>query len=147
MIRHRLLIKQKALVEHVGTWRLSSPPGARSRFFMNSEGERGLILRHTGSSMVGSEVSHLVVSDSCGLIDCSPPDSSSSVHGIFWARILEWVDLYDPLLLSQHLGHNRCTKWLSKTFKCLHSVFPTNDHPVSEKPYRLKNPLCIHENW
>ena len=27
--------------------------------------------------------------DSCGPMDCSPP--GSSVHGIFWARILEWV--------------------------------------------------------
>ena len=34
-------------------------------------------------------VSHSVVSDSCDPIDCSPPGSSA--HGIFQARILEWV--------------------------------------------------------
>ena len=34
--------------------------------------------------------SHEVVSNSfCNPVDCSPPDSS--VHGIFQARILEWV--------------------------------------------------------
>ena len=34
-------------------------------------------------------VSCLVVSDSCDPMDCSPP--GSSVHGVFQARILEWV--------------------------------------------------------
>ena len=32
---------------------------------------------------------HSVVSDSCDPVDCSPP--GTSVHGIFQARILEWV--------------------------------------------------------
>ena len=32
---------------------------------------------------------HAVVSDSCDLMDCSPP--GSSVHWILQARILEWV--------------------------------------------------------
>ena len=35
------------------------------------------------------EWSHSVVSDSCDPMDCSPP--GSSVHGIFQARILEWL--------------------------------------------------------
>ena len=34
-------------------------------------------------------VSRSVVSNSCNSMDCSPP--GSSVHGIFQARILEWV--------------------------------------------------------
>ena len=34
-------------------------------------------------------ISHSVVSDSLQPMDCSPPDPS--VHGIFQARILEWV--------------------------------------------------------
>ena len=34
-------------------------------------------------------LSHTVLSDSCKPMDCSPP--GSSVHGIFQARILEWV--------------------------------------------------------
>ena len=47
-----------------------------------------------------SVLSHSVVSDYLRLIDCSLP--GSSVHGIFQARILEWVpfphpkDLPDP---------------------------------------------------
>ena len=36
-----------------------------------------------------SEYVYSVVSDSCDPMDCSPP--GSSVHGIFLARILEWV--------------------------------------------------------
>ena len=33
-----------------------------------------------------------VVSDPLGPVDCSPP--GSSVHGIFQARILEWVAIF-----------------------------------------------------
>ena len=33
--------------------------------------------------------SRSIMSDSCDPVDCSPP--GSSVHGIFQARILEWV--------------------------------------------------------
>ena len=36
--------------------------------------------------------SHLVVSDSCGPVDCSLP--GFSVHGISQARILEWVAIF-----------------------------------------------------
>ena len=35
------------------------------------------------------------MSDSCNPMNCSPPDSS--VHGIFQARILEWVAIYSYL--------------------------------------------------
>ena len=34
-------------------------------------------------------VSHLVVSNSCDPMDCSPP--GPSVHGILQVRVLEWV--------------------------------------------------------
>ena len=37
-------------------------------------------------------LSHSVVSDSCNPMDCS----SSSVHGILQARILEWVAMPTP---------------------------------------------------
>ena len=33
-----------------------------------------------------------VMSDFCSPLDCSPP--SSSVHGIFQAKILDWVAIY-----------------------------------------------------
>ena len=39
-------------------------------------------------------LSHSVMSNSCNPIDCSPP--GSSVHGIFQARILEWVTISFP---------------------------------------------------
>ena len=77
---------------------------------MNSEGERGLIHRHAGSSMVAGKSekseseSHSFVSDSRGLMDCSRPDSSFYVHEIFQARTLGWVDLYDPTAALPALG-------------------------------------------
>ena len=37
---------------------------------------------------------HSVVLDSCDSMDCNPP--GSSVHGIFQARILEWVAISFP---------------------------------------------------
>ena len=49
--------------------------------------------------MKESEVTQLC-STLCNLVDCSPP--GSSVHGVFQARVLEWVaisfsgDLPDP---------------------------------------------------
>ena len=33
------------------------------------------------------------MSDSCDLMDCNPP--GSSVHGIFQARILDWIAIYE----------------------------------------------------
>ena len=48
--------------------------------------------RHRGSitSRTSLLFSHCVVSDSCATLwTCSPPDSS--IHGIFQARILDWV--------------------------------------------------------
>jgi len=44
-------------------------------------------------------ISHSVVSDSCGPVDCSP--SGSSVHGSLQARILEWVAIPFPRGSSQ----------------------------------------------
>ena len=45
----------------------------------------------------------LVMSDSCNPVDCSPP--GSSVHGIFQARILEWVAISFPAL-----EHSNCSQ-------------------------------------
>ena len=44
--------------------------------------------------------SHQVVCDSCDPMDCSLP--GSSVHGILWARILEWV------AISSSRGSSQC---------------------------------------
>ena len=48
----------------------------------------------------------------CDLIDCSPP--GSSVHGIFSARILEWIAVSSPGESSQpkdltHISYVSCT--------------------------------------
>ena len=51
--------------------------------------------------------SHEVMSDSCGTMDCSPP--GSSVHGIFQARILEWVAISFSRGSSQPRDHT----WVS----------------------------------
>ena len=37
-------------------------------------------------------LSHSVISDSCSPMDCSPP--GSSLHGIFQAKILDWVAIF-----------------------------------------------------
>ena len=56
-------------------------------------------------------LSRSVVSDSCDLIDCSPP--GSSVHGILQARILEWVAISFPRGSSQPRNQTRvsCTNF------------------------------------
>ena len=60
------------------------------------------------SNGTGSErVSRLVVSDSHDPMDCSPP--GSSVHGIFQARILEWV----AISFSRGSSRPRDQTWVS----------------------------------
>ena len=85
-----------------------------------------------------------VMSDSCDSMDCSP--AGSSVHGIFLARILEWVFIpfsrgsswckdwpriswgfciaggfftAEPLCLSSTLNHKNREKWCWLLFPCL----------------------------
>ena len=50
-------------------------------------------------------VFHSVVSDSLWPVDCSPP--GPSVHGIFQARILEWVNISFSRVSSPGLPHCR----------------------------------------
>ena len=68
-----------------------SPPGIRPRLTcrpMNKKNKRMLVL-HTFEVVWWWWCSCQVVSDSCDLMDCNLP--GSSVHGIYQARILEWV--------------------------------------------------------
>ena len=91
------------------------------------------------------------MSDSCELVDCSPP--GSSVHGILQARVLEWVALLTPRGSSQH----RDWTCVSPIKLALASGFLTTSatwepllsvctHPVG--PVFLENPdqytLCAH---
>ena len=48
----------------------------------------------------------------CNPMDCSPP--SSSVHGIFQARVLQWVDFLQGIFLTQrlNLGNLHCRRIL-----------------------------------
>ena len=52
------------------------------------QGEKGL-QSHCQQCAYGDGLSRQVVSDSCDPMDCSPP--GFSVHGVFQARILEWI--------------------------------------------------------
>ena len=54
------------------------------------------------------------MSDSCGPMDCSPP--GSSVHGIFRARILEWV----AISFSRGISQPRDQIWVSFGRQSLH---------------------------
>ena len=60
--------------------------------------------------------SHKVVSDSCDPMDCSPP--GSSVHGIFQARILEWI------AISFSRGSSKPRNWTQVS--CITGRFFTN---------------------
>ena len=53
-------------------------------------------------------------------VDCSLP--GSSVHGIFQARILEWVAIaFSEIIYKFYLKKN--LKWLSSTFRCSKVTF------------------------
>ena len=56
---------------------------------MDSVGYKDRAESFTLSAIDVVEFSHSVVSNSVTPVDCSPP--VSSVHGIFQARILEWI--------------------------------------------------------
>ena len=56
---------------------------------MDSVGYKDRAESLTLSAIDVVEFSHSVVSNSVTPMDCSPP--GSSVHGIFQARILEWI--------------------------------------------------------
>ena len=45
----------------------------------------------SNSESLSESESHSVVSNSSDPMDCSPP--GSSIHGVFQARVLEWVPL------------------------------------------------------
>ena len=67
-------------------------------------------------------------------MDCSPP--GSSVHGIFQARVLEWVaipfsDIIQEVLLKIIPKKKKCkkAKWLSEEFSAL---------PIAEKRREMK---------
>ena len=53
-------------------------------------------------------LSHYIVSDSCDTMDCSLPDSS--VHGIYQARLLEWIAIFFSRESSwlRHQTHVSC---------------------------------------
>ena len=62
----------------------------RSREAWHAAAHRVAVRHELATSVVlWWQFSHYVVSNSCDPVDCSPP--GSSVHGIFQARILEWV--------------------------------------------------------
>ena len=65
--------------------------------------------------------SRSVVSDSLQPMDCSPP--SSSVHGIFQARLLEWV----AISFSRGSSQPRDWTWVSCTAGRLFTVWATRE--------------------
>ena len=100
-----------------------------------------------------------VLADSCDPMDCSLP--GSSVHGIFLARILEWVALpssrgsspsrdqpaspaleADSLLLSHweslYLYTHKLPWWLRRECICLQCGRPGFDPWVGKIPWRRK---------
>ena len=58
--------------------------------------------------------SRSVVSDSCNPMDCSPP--GSSVHGIFQARVLEWVAIVFSRGSSQPRNRTQVSRIVGRLF-------------------------------
>ena len=76
------------------------------RFSISPSNEySGLISNYFIGCLVAS-----VVSDSCKPVDCSLP--VSSVHGIFQARILEWVAIYKWFILGTAM--RICIEWIKQ---------------------------------
>ena len=77
------------------------------------------------------EWSHSVVSDS-DLMDCSPP--GSSVHGIFQARVLEWVAISFFRGSSQPRGWTLVSRIASRHF----TIWATREAPLIEEILQRK---------
>ena len=81
-------------------------------FFPSSKNEISFTLLSTLSLLYRETESESEVSQSCPTfcdpVDCSPP--GSSVHGILWARILEWVAISKSNII--HIFHCFSLKWL-----------------------------------
>ena len=106
--------------------------------------------------MIEVKWSHSVVSDSCDPMDCSP--TGSSVHGVFEARVLEWVAISFSRRSSQHRDRTwvscivgrRFTVWASgKSLKWLCSPYCL---PVTLRGYRslilyMKGLRCREGLW
>ena len=71
-------------------------------------------MKKVGKTTRPFKVSHSVVSDSMGPVDCSPP--SSSVHGILQARILEWVAISFSRGSSQPRGRTQVSHIAGRCF-------------------------------
>ena len=69
--------------------------------------------------------SHSVVSNSCDPMDCSPP--GSSIHGIFQAKLLEWVAIFSSIGLSRP----RDRTWVSCIAGRLFTVWATREAPYT----------------
>ena len=54
----------------------------------------------------------------CKPMDCSPPDSF--VHGIFQARILEWVAISSPEIFPTQGSNLHLLHWLADSFPLSH---------------------------
>ena len=55
---------------------------------------------------------HSVMSDSCGLMDCSLP--GSSIHGILQARVLDWVAISSSRGSSSRPRHQTCISCIDR---------------------------------
>ena len=72
----------------------------------------------------------------CNPMDCNPP--VSSVHGIFQARILEWVAIFSSRASSQPRDgtHISCVSCISRQILCYCATFEAARHNFG---YNFKN--------
>ena len=84
------------------------------------------------------------MSDSCNPMDCSPP--GSSVHGIFQARILEWVAVSSSRGSSLNKDRTQvsCVSFIGRQILHHYATFTTTPilHEQQNKEVKLNSSLC-----
>ena len=73
----------------------------------------------------------------CNPVDCSPP--GSSVHGIFQARLLEWV----AISFSRGPSRPRYRTWVSRIAGRRFTLWSTREAQETRKPKRQGTPKCV----
>ena len=77
----------------------------------------------------------------CDPVDCSPP--GSSVHGILWARILEWVAISSQLRNRTQVSHivdRRFTIWATREVQCQRKAMPKNAQNSPSQASAIREP-------
>ena len=76
----------------------------------------------------------------CDLMDCSPP--SSSIHGIFQTRILEWVVIFLRIYIHTQTYTHCCGRY----FVLFMSDWATNTNLLNKNLHALEKEMATHSS-